>query len=986
MAAGQPPQIFTIPSGIPFARALCMGILARTGPGTTRLADTLVLVPTRRATRALHDAFAGQLNGAALLPQIIALADVDEEIESPEPEGGLDDLPVISPLRRRLLLSTLIQQWGLARGAPVPLHHALNSAGELGSFLDEAITQGVDLNRLKELAPAELAAHWAEVVSFLNIIAVQWPKLLEAENAVEAAVSRDRNLLALAQKLAAAPPQAPVIAAGSTGSIPATAELLKTVASLPTGAVVLPGLDTELDEASWHSLDPAHAQYGLSRLIAHIGATRVEIRPWSPLPETWPGRIARVTLLTEALRPPPTTDAWLDYVERAKDDAPVGLQNLALIEARTGRDEALAIACAMREALETPGRRAALVTPDRVLARRVAAELRRWDIGIDDSAGVPLSSTPPGAFLELLARAAAERFAPVPLLSLLKHPLASGNQDPGQFRHMVRELERAVLRGLRPEPGLPGIASRLEADRIRPALRRWFGELSRMLEPFALAMHGADADLGEIVQLHASAAETLAATPEKRGAERLWGGPSGESAAGLIRDLTRAGSSIALTPASHYADVFSEIGRMRAVRPKHNLHPRLSILGPLEARLLDFDLVILGGLNEGKWPAQTTTDPWLSRPMRAALGLESPERRVGLASHDFASLAASPAVLLTRALKENGSPTVASRWVLRLKQLAHGLGAQSMLGARNGLLHWTAELDRSAPVARARRPAPCPPTEARPKLLSVTEIETWIRDPYAIYAKHVLKLRPLDPIDQEPGPAERGSAVHRALEQFLKDFPDSLPGEAADELIRLGHAAFVAAGADQAALALWMPRFRRAAEWFVAYERERRKTISRSFVEVKGTLRLPGEFGFALKGRADRIDILHDGRATILDYKTGSAPSDKQIENLLSPQLPLEGAMLLAGAFGEVTPASLAEFVHVRLTGNDPPGLEQIAKVDANISAREARRLLENLVNRYADSSQPYFSRVQPFQMRDAGDYDHLARVLEWWRADEGET
>lgn len=979
------PQLFTIPSGIPFARALCAGIIERAGNGPLALADTLVLVPTRRATRALREAFATALDGAALLPRIVALADVDEEADGADLPGSLDDLPAIAPLRRHLLLANLVQHWGAARGTPIGLHQALNSAGELAGFLDEAITQGADLSRLAELAPADLAAHWSEVVSFLNIVAVQWPKLLQAENATEAAANRDRNLLALAQKLAAAPPKAPVIAAGSTGSIPATAQLLRTIAFLPTGAVVLPGLDTHLDEDAWQAVDPTHPQYGLNRLLAHIGAVRDQVRPWSPLPDSWPERNLRVRFLSEALRPPPTTDSWRDFVEVSRGEAAAALKNLSLIETRNTREEAAVIACAMREALERPGHTAALVTPDRDLARRVAAELRRWDIAIDDSAGVPLASTRPGTFLALLARAAAERFAPISLLALLKHPLASGGEDTASFRSKTRELERCALRGLRPDAGLKGIASRLSGEKVPVALRDWFAKLSRMLEAFAAAIEQTNADLGELAQNHAAAAEALAATATASGAARLWSGAAGESAAGLLSEIARDGAGTVLHPASHYAEIWTELAQVRAVRNPYNLHPRLSILGPLEARLLDFDLVILGGLNEGKWPAQTSSDPWLSRPMRRELGLESPERRIGLAAHDFATLAASRTVLLTRSQKENGSPAVPSRWLLRLSQLALGLDAKQLLGTRSELADWAGKLDRAPAIPRPPRPAPAPPTAVRPRLLSVTEIETWFRDPYAIYARHVLRLRPLDPLDEEPGPAERGTAIHRALERFLGSFPDSLPADAVDELLRLGREAFVRAGADAPVLALWMPRFERAARWFVDYERARRIKIERSMIEVTGIMPVASSFGFQLKGRADRIDIVGAGQASILDYKTGRVPTGKQLESLFAPQLPLEGVMLLAGAFGKTGAASLAQFVHVQLTGGDPPGEECIAKVDANELAGKARRLLEQMVARYENPAEPYRSRVAPFRIREAGDYDHLARVREWWDSEEGD-
>ncbi|HMI95696.1 MAG TPA: double-strand break repair protein AddB [Micropepsaceae bacterium] len=973
------PHIFTIPSGIPFARALSEGVIARSGSDPLLLADALVLVPTRRAARALREIFARVLGGAALLPHIHALGDIDDEEQSFDPSTeDLRALAPVAPLRRRLLLATLVRQWGEAKHAPIPFTQCLAYAGELARFLDEAVTQNADLAKLKTLASDSMAAHWSEVVQFLDIVAVQWPELLRAEGAAEPAASRDGRLRALGAELARNPPRAPVIAAGSTGSIPATAELLNVIAHLPTGAVVLPGLDSDLDGPSWKELEPAHAQFGLRQLLTHIGVEREDVHLWSPLPGSYRARSQRVHFLSEALRPPPTTDVWRDLVEKSGRDLAPALEDFALIEAQNPREEALVIACALREVLETKGRTAALVTPDRSLARRVAAELTRWDITIDDSAGEKLSRTPPGAFLALAARAAAERFAPVPLLALLKHPFAAGGEERSQFRRHVRALERAALRGLRPDPGLAGIATRLRNVKAPFALQNWFAKLTVMFEPFEHAMAAKDSSLGELAQAHGRIVEALAATNTEPGANTMWRGPAGEAAANLIQELIRDGVGITLAPARDYADTFRELAEQRAVRPRYNLHPRLAILGPLEARLLDFDLVILSGLNEGQWPAEAATDPWLSRPMRESLGLDAPERRTGLAAHDFAALAALPSVLITRSLKENGAPTVASRWLLRIKQLAKGLTIESALNQRNDLLAWARALDDGPHEKRAPRPEPRPPVAARPRALSVTEIETWLRDPYAIYAKHVLRLRPLEPIDSEPGPRERGNAIHAVLERFLNAFPAALPPDALENLLRFGEEAFKEAGATQAILALWTPRFERAARWFLAYERARRHRITKSCVEVKGTLEILAQEKFILRGRADRIDFFSGDAASVLDYKTGRVPSHKQIELLLSPQLPLEGAMLLAGALGDFRATSLREFIHIRLTGSEPPGREVVAAVDANAKANEALARLTARVARYDNPAQPYRSREMPFRMSDEGDYDHLARVREW--------
>lgn len=965
-------NLFTIPFGVPFARTVAQGVIARAGGDPLALADSLVLVPTRRAARTLRDAFAEVQGGAALGPNIRALGDVGEdEIVFDAARDDLTLPPAIKPLRRRLLLALLVQRWGAARGSTFPIAQAVNHAGELARLLDEVTTQNVDLAKLNDLAPPELAGHWKQVVEFLDIVAKTWPGVLEEEGAVEAAQHRDMLLRGLAARLAAAPPTTPVIAAGSTGSIPATADLLKVVASLPSGAVVLPGLDLDMDDASWDALDPGHGQYGLRELLGRMGAVRADVAQWDGPSE----RTARVHFIGEALRPPPTTDAWRALI--AEDGAKLkpAFDGLRLIEAATPREEALAIAVALREALETPGRTAALVTPDRGLARRVAAELTRWDVAIDDSAGTPLSRTRAGSFLALLARAAAEQFAPVALLALLKHPLARGGDTPEWFRNRARQLETIALRGLRPEPGLSGIEARLRARLAQkkkgwPDLIEWFAGVAASLSPLAETLARKAVPLSDLASAHAAAAEALAG-----GADRLWQREDGESAASLIQELMEQGEGIEVADGREYGELFRALAELRPVRRDHGGHPRLAILGPLEARLQDFDLVVLGGLNEGAWPSEAANDPFLSRPMREALGLEAPERRIGLAAHDFAALATARNVLMTRSLKQDGAPTTPSRWVQRVLQLAGGLDCAVVLRDAKQLA-WTRAFDDGPRVQRARRPEPR--TSARLERLSVTEIETWLRDPYAVYAKHILRLKPLDPLEQEPGPRERGIAVHAALEAFFDACPFDLPDDALARLMEHGDAAFASAGATTETLALWRPRFLRAIEWFVGYERDRRAGVMRSVTEAEGELAIERQGGtFVLRGRADRIDLLNDGRASLIDYKTGRAPTSTQIEALLTPQLPLEAAMLLRGAFPGLSAGAIHELIHVRLGGREPPGKAEIAKLDAGAVAEAAFTRLKARIAQF-DERYPYKSRVMTFTEREVGDYDQLARVREW--------
>jgi ATP-dependent helicase/nuclease subunit B len=976
-------HLFTIPAGANFAQNLASGLIARTEGGPLALSRAVIYLPTRRAARGFGETFARVMGGSALLPQFRALGfaggdDGDDDFAFDTVSEDLDLPPAIDPIRRRLLLASLIRRWDeQQRGGSLNAVQALHLAESLAKLMDELERQGSDLGDLHHLAPLALAEHWREVTGFLDLIQTAWPAILQAEGRINPAARQNAAMDFLIEKLARDQPQGMVIAAGSTGSIPATARLLKAIAQLEKGAVVLPGLDPGLDEKSWDDLDPGHPQFGMKQLLDQMGASRADVANWSDKDSN----PARVRLLREALRPAPTTDAWRAIAEQGSEEIAQGLGGISLIEANDPAEEALVIALALRHTLEQEGRSAALVTPDRNLARRVAAELTRWDIAIDDSAGRPLAHTATGAFLLLLADAARARFAPVPLLALLKHPFATLGGEPGPFRAQVRLLDKYVLRGPRPDPGLHGIRKAIAAaqsDKRKPAahlsdLFVWWKRIAAILAPLEQAFDKKTLPMAELVRIHLGVAERLSCN---QAADcPLWRGPDGEAAAILAGELLESAQDLPETETDAYPALLRSLMMRVAVRPPFTSRS-IVILGPLEARLQRFDLTILGGLNEGNWPAAPPADPWFSRPMRAKLGLEQPERRIGLAAHDFASLAAGPEVLLTRSLKADGAPAIASRWLERLTQLLRGLELSERLSPPVDYRALARALLDVPAAPRIMRPAPAPPVATRPRRLSVTEIETWLRDPYAIYAKHILKLQKLDALDEEAGPLERGNVFHRALELFVKRHPGPISEDALEMLSLIAEEVFAEMQIPAAQRAVWRPRFLSAASWFLALERTRRDAIAVSHLEIPGRMTLEGPAGpFLLTGKADRIDLLKNGGAAILDYKTGSLPEKNWMMRFLTPQLPLEAAMLAAGGFDGLPALHASELTYLRLSGGARGGEER--NFPGTMGAEAQDRLIQRIAW-FDDAVAPYPSRVAPHSARSEGDYDHLARVREW--------
>jgi ATP-dependent helicase/nuclease subunit B len=989
-----PPAIYSIPAEQPFLDTLVAGLMRRAGKAPLALAGMTVLLPTRRAARSLREAFLRGGGGAAmLLPRMLPVGDLDPEelaFLPDEAEGagqGFDIPPPVPELRRRLLLTQLVRKDSESGGAtaalgPIALGQAAPLARELARFLDEAHAEGCNLEKLEGLVPEKLAEHWQRVVTFLDILRVHWPAILASLGCLDPGERRNRLLAAQAEAWRRQPPRGPVIAAGITAGIPAVAALMQVVAELPHGAVVLPGLDSDADGAMWEEilLDPAHPQHVMAQFLQRLGIERGDVKPWLRAAAAQP----RAKLLREALAPASLTHRWRFI---AGIDARA-LQRVRRLDCAGPQEEAGAIALLLREALEKPSKTAALVTPDRDLARRVAAELKRWDIDIDDSAGVPLNRTPPGVFLRLVLDLAAEQWAPLPLLSVLKHPLAGCGLPAGAIRERVRALEMATLRGPRPKAGAGGLR-----ELLRPALRALHDLVDRIeaaTAPLIEAFASNATDLRTIVAAHIACCESLAASDEEPGAARLWREPAGEAAALFLNELLQEAEGFPRFRGSEYPALFEALLSGPVVRPSYGRHPRLFIWGLLEARLQQADLIVLGGLNEGVWPAAIASDPWLSRPMRESFGLPPPERRIGTAAHDFALALGAPDVVMTRAARVEGTPTVASRWLLRLDTVLRAAGIDNRLGADIAPLGWHEQLDAPAgdPLPMPP-PAPRPPLAARPRKLSITEIETWRRDPYAIYAKHVLRLRALDPLDADPGAADRGIVIHEALGNFLHAYPKQLPADAVERLLALGQQSFAPFLGRPGVWAFWWPRYCRIAEWIAAMEAERRPLLDDILAEIDGRMTIGAAGGpFEIVGRVDRIERRRDGTIALIDYKTGSVPEAGDLAEGFTPQLALEAAMIEQGGFLDIAKAGVAELAYWKLGGGDPAGkvmrrADDPAALRALIDQTVAG--MKQLIAAFDDPATPYFAVPRPEKAPRYSDYAHLERQKEWLAGEEEE-
>src|ERR1700726_2027928 len=1036
-------RVFSVPASVPFLRSVIAALVDgrlvagfEAGAHPENLTQATLYLPTRRAGRMAREIFLDELNtDAVMLPRIVALGDIDEDelafAEEPEPYGGtalLDIPPKLGELDRRLTLAKLVAAWAkspvsapLVVGGPAS---TLALAGDLARLMDDMVTRGVGWEALDGLVPDQLDQYWQHSLEFLRIARQAWPAHLQEIEKIEPAERRDLLIAAEARRLTAHH-EGPVIAAGSTGSMPATAKFLHAVATLPQGAVVLPGLDTDLDDAAWQLIGgirdaqgkftapPAsnHPQFAMHALLSRFGIKRGDVEI---LGQRAPQ--GRDVLVSETMRPSNASAQWQSRLAQpdVAEKISLGMKKLAVIQAANPEMEALAIAVAMREARHLD-KSAALVTPDRALARRVIAALGRWNLAYDDSGGDALMDTSAGIFARLAAEAVAKQLEPPTLLALIKHPLCRLGGARGAFKDATETLELALLRGTRPPGGSDGLARdfdrfRTELAKLRaretsslhasePRTRLSDKELDRAqsliaalqsaLSPLESLSSSKPYDFAELAKRHRDLLIEL--SRDHHGAALAFEDHPGLALASAFDDLLGGQAQSGLmVQLGDYPGVFQTAFAGRTVRRPEAANASLRIYGPLEARLTQSDRVIIGGLVEGVWPPAPRIDPRLSRPRRDELGLDLPERRIGLSAHDFAQLLGADEVILSHAAKVGGAPAVASRFLHRLKAVAGEARWNAARQAGEKYIRFAEELDRPDNIQPIPQPAPKPPRATRPLNLSVTAIEDWLRDPYTIYAKYILRLAPLDPVDMPLSAADRGSAIHDALGEFTQTFATTLPSDPAGTLRGIGQKYFAPLMERPEARALWWPRFLRIAKWFSDWEIARRGNVIGIEAEIRGEIPIPLDNArtFVLSARPDRIERRLDGTYAILDYKTGQPPTGKQVRMGLSPQLTLEAAILREGGFeGIAAGLSVSELVYVRLSGNNPPGEQRSLELKMNKgdsaqlpddAADEARQKLEALIRAFEDENRAYTSLNLSMWSNRYGSYDDLARIKEW--------
>ncbi len=993
---------YTIPASQAFADTLVTGIIDKF-PEPEQLARIELYLPSRRAISSIKEVFLKHHNqGPILLPKMFAVGEPDEEVALNITIERLELDEAINGFERQCLIASQIQHFpiGGLRMAPAP---AMKLASSLCVLIDQMQRAGTPLSAIGDVLPDELSTHWQEILKFLTILFDYWPSILAERGQIDPVARQQQLLQAQLDFWTSHPPNAPIILAGSTGTLPMTRAFMKVISHLPMGAVIFPGIELDIEDADWRAIeqDPVHPLHQIARSMVEFELPLSEVRYWHVTEKMQHKSVRpRQIMLREVMRPASRTSRWRRLAVDQSELTPSSLQGLKVMSVTDSFQEAELIAGLMRQALETPNKTAMLITPDRMLARKVQAALMRWNILVDDSAGSALILSSPARFLALIIRVVQEDASPHALRALFKHPFATAGLPRAEFTHLASLFEEQILRGPLPRKNWESWTLSVAQ---KPKLKNfWQTCLLSAFTPLRDAFKAVNPSLDTLAIALMQTAQNLGALPENRVDENrvdenradsgindtqsdaplhIYSDYAGVRLLELLSDMIRFGGSYPLT-ASEFYNTFRVLCQEEVVRTPYNQHPRLKILGTIEARMQQADTVILGGLNEGVWPPFSQRDMWINNASRTQLGLPDRHWRIALSAHDFMMAAASPEVMITRSVITDGAPTQISRWLARLDAVVAAAGLSSHLDKQIPV--WMKAVNaRKIPdiVKPIVRPEPKPALAQRPSQISATDFDQLITDPYGFYVKKILKIRQKNPIDEPPSVALRGSLIHDVIAEFSTRYPTGeLPEDAEEQLHKIVDA-HLSKWSNIAYIDLfWRQKFSVIINWFLEEEGRRRDERFQVVAEKEGRLELLiGQRLIFITARADRIELHQDDHYQIIDYKSGNPPSKLALVSGRAVQLLVEAAILSKGGYSlSYKTAQDIELFYWQLKGRvtAPAKIDDVTPDDFDVSIIFDQLLA--LVQSFENEDQPYLSEPNPAQRPKFSQVRHLARIKEW--------
>ena len=963
----QGPRIFGLPPGVNFSRSFVDGLKSRLTDYPPEKNTTIkIYVNSNRMLQKIKSEFTSV--GASILPNLSTLNHLIDDFEV-----SLSD--IVDPLSLRLELAQIISKFIEIEPSFGSQNSCFDLADSLANLIKEIHEEGLSLEVLTKLNLDDYSEYWQRNRKFFILI----KEYLDDRKIVSLEQNQWRLIDGLEKKWVDNPPTHPIMVVGSTGSKGITQKLIKLISTLPQGAVVLPGVDFETPKFVWDALGKSkkteipledHPQYRLKELTSKLNIKLSEIERWV---ETKPSIEARNKLVSLAMQPAPITDTWLEEGPKLKNIREA-ISDVTILEAPSDRVEALAISMGIRKALED-NKTCLVITPNRVLARKIVAALKQWDLDADDAAGIPLSISVIGRLFLKVSNLQGNLLNSLNFIELFKHPFVS-LQERGIHLKSLRKLELDLLRGSSYFPDNTQILKWSNSFSEKKELNKWAIWVCECLDKIRTSKLQT---VHEHLKVHTETIEHLISGPNSKEATQVWSKPDGRELIVVIDQLQNSSKVSGLIDQPQYSNLIYFLLKKSIVRVSYIGRSDIMIWGTQETRVSDADIVFLAGLNDGVWPPLPTPDPWVNRAMRIKAKLLLPEHLIGLSAHDFQQAIASKEVWLTRSSRDSEAETLPSRWLNRLFNLIEGLSKEqpSLLTSMRARGDFWLELIKSFEKPQnmmepAKRPSPTPPVSCRPKTLPVTQIENLIRDPYTIYAKYILNLRPIESLYRTPDSALRGQVIHSLMEKFILLTKNQWPNDPLTLLDQLSDKILESYIPKNSTKLFWKRKINSFSEHFLSSEEKRRKITTPILVEERGSIEIE-DTNFKLTGIFDRIDQDSEGNLSIFDYKTGVIPSSI-VQKYFDKQLLLLALIIYKGGIKKLKNTNIKEAYYIDLSSN--PKEYKNSLVSQNLDVIFADFKL--LISEYNNQNRGYLARRAVFETRWDGDYDHLSRFGEW--------
>ncbi len=983
-------NVFNISPRYPFLDVLARYVIETAKEQNLNIANDLILLPTRRACRHLKEIFLLlSENKATLIPTILPLGDIDENgfaFLDYDTINLDENLPKpITTIERNLILSKLVKQ----KMSDISEEQAYSLAVDLAHLMDTVEMEELSFDNLKNIVPDKYSKHWQETLEFLKIITENYPLILKEQNLLNPVDYKVKLIKQQINLWKSFPPKGRIFAAGSTGSLVPISYMLKYIASIDNGYLILPGLDKNISDSDFDFLtsdypnsNQNHPQYGLLKLIKGLNLKINEV-PNLPLykKDYDVVDVDREKLSSCIMISSDMNSNWqnLSFKENV-------LENVTEIELQNEADEVFAISSLLRKSIEE-NKKALLITPDRKIAKSVASKLKSWNIIVDDSAGIPASDTITGNYIILILKMIYDNFSPYSLLAVLKHKYTHLGYNKNELNNIINSLENNVLCG---KFGIDNLDRMLSYEQCPIDVEILLNKIKALCSEYISLM--SDIDKYSIYDLfikHLKLVENFVSGPNIDFNEILWSSDIHielskelKSFIAALKEIKNKEYSISIDEmtASAYFIFISNYLLSLNLRITNGIHPNIAIMNSIEARLIDADLYIMAGLNEDTFPAVISDDPWMNRPMKAEFKLPLPERKIGLSSHDFVEFFCKKNVVMTHSQKVKGVNTITSRWLTKLSAIVEIAKIKWDNSLSQEVLYWIKNFETKVIGNRCKQPSPCPPIEARPKELSATWIEKWYRDPYIIFANKILGLEKIKDINPTIGGAEFGDIIHNAVQKF-KECNFSTEEELLNLMVKESLSIMSINQND-----FWLQRFKSIAKSFIQFEKKYKNDVKLSILENEGKYKISDNF--TIKAKADRIDVLNNNTCAVYDYKTGTIPYKKSVLTGYSPQLLIEALIIENGGYVSIGSKKVSKIAYLALKNkesdnkeiifseyDDKPLSEMIADTNNN---------LKDMINKFYNKENPasYISHPNPNKVGDLikkySEYEHLARIKEW--------